>query len=447
MRPGTAKAVDSGVILRGPYYSTLLRFALPIILGNLLQHLYSLVDAIVVGRYLGDLPLAGISVAAPMMDILTALIIGGTIGMGVLVGRQVGAGDYSGLKKTLSTSLLGGLCITAALSLLGILLDSSILLRQGTDPAVCREASLYLTIIFAGSVFSFLYNYYATILRAYGNSRVPFAVLFISAALNIGLDILFVGVLGAGIWGVAVATVLCQLISAGCCCIYIHKKCPPLRLVRGEFGFFAATGKTILSYAWAGALQQAVVCIARFLIQGMLNVLGTDTITGYNMAMRTEQFLFCFSTGISAAMTVCISQNMGAGNIPRVRRFYLTGIVVNLLQSAILGLVCFFFPAQLIGVFSQTPAVIEAGVSYTGFMALFYPLAFAGEIIQSFYRGISRMRITMIASVSQVIVRVTLCWLLVPTMGIRGIFIAVLTGWAGLVLVEGSLSLRRCRKL
>jgi len=121
--------------LSGPFTSTLLRFALPIILGNLLQHLYSLVDAIVVGQYLGDLPLAGISVAAPMMDIVTALLIGGTIGMGVLVGQQVGAGDWEKLRATLSTSLIGGLVITVALGILGIAVGRPVLLAQGAVPA------------------------------------------------------------------------------------------------------------------------------------------------------------------------------------------------------------------------------------------------------------------------------------------------------------------------
>lgn len=433
--------------MHGPCLPTLLRFALPIVFGNLLQHLYSLVDAVVVGRYLGDLPLAGISVAAPMMDILMALIIGGTIGVGVLVGQQVGAGDWTGLTSTLSTSLLGGLGITAVLNILGIVLGRPILLAQGTQEEVCDEAMVYLVIVFAGMIFSFLYNYYATILRSYGNSRVPFFVLLLSAVLNVALDVLLVGVLHAGIWGVAVATVLCQIVSAGCCCLYIYKKCQPLCLRKGQWQFSAAVGRTILSYAWAGALQQAVVCIGRFIIQGMLNGLGADTVTGYNMGMRTEQFLFCFSQGVSASMVVCLSQNKGAGNPRRMQKFYRCGILCELTLAVMLALICTCWPQQLISVFSQNPDVVAAGSLYIGTMAWFYIAAFLGEICQSFFRGIGRLEITMVASLGQVALRVLLSWLLIPILGIRGICLAIIVGWALLVLIEGSFSLRIARKL
>ena len=447
MRRMTAKAVDSTAILQGPYTSTLLRFALPIILGNLLQHLYSLVDAIVVGQYLGDLPLAGISVAAPMMDIVTALLIGGTIGMGVLVGQQVGAGDWNALTRTLSTSLLGGAAITAVLSVLGIAVGRPVLLAQGTDPAVCRQAMIYLVIVFAGMIFSFLYNYYAAILRAYGNSRVPFAVLALSAALNVGLDVLLVGVFGAGIWGVAAATVFCQIVSAACCGLYIYKKCPRLALRKGQFRFSGTAGRQILSYAWAGALQQAVVCIGRFLVQGMLSGLGTDTVTGYNMGMRTEQFLFCFSQGISAAMVVCMSQNLGAGNMERVRQFFRRCALCVTVLGLVLGAVCFFFPAQIISVFSPNPAVITAGALYTGTLSWLYILAFWGEVIQSFFRGIGKLKITMIASMGQIVLRVVLSAMWIPRWGVQGICAAVVAGWGALVVIEGALCLHRARKL
>lgn len=441
------KAVDSAAILSGPFTSTLLRFALPIILGNLLQHLYSLVDAIVVGQYLGDLPLAGISVAAPMMDIVTALLIGSTIGMGVLVGQQVGAGDWEKLRATLSTSLIGGLVITVALGILGIAVGRPVLLAQGTDSSVCRQAMIYLVIVFAGMVFSFLYNYYAAILRAYGNSRVPFAVLALSAALNVGLDVLLVGVLGAGIWGVAAATVFSEIVSASCCCIYIYKKCPRLALRRGQGRFSAAAGRKILSYAWAAALQQAVVCIGRFLVQGMLGGLGTDTVTGYNMGMRTEQFLFCFSQGISAAMVVCMSQNLGAGQDRRVRQFFRSGIVCEVALALVLGAVCFFFPSQIISVFSRNPHVIAAGAQYTGTLSWFYLMAFLGEVIQSFFRGIGRLKVTMIASMGQILLRVVLSALWIPRLGVQGICAAVVVGWSLLVFVEGGFCIHQARKL
>ena len=179
--------------------------------------------------------------------------------------------------------------------------------------AVCREAAVYLQLVFAGLICCFLYNYYASMLRSCGNSRTPFVILLVSSTLHALLDVLFVGVLAWGIRGVACSTVLCQAFSAAWCILYAERRCPPLTLKRSELRFERRMGGMVLSYAWAAALQQAVVCIGRLLVQGMLTPLGTNTVTGYNMSLRIEQFLFCFSQGVSAAMVVCLSQNLGHG--------------------------------------------------------------------------------------------------------------------------------------
>ena len=305
---------------------TLLVFAVPIILGNVFQQLYNIVDAMVVGKYLGDLPLSGISVASPVMDILYALILGGSIGVGVLVGQLCGAGDWERLRRVHATALLGGLGITLLLSLAGFLFTERILIAQGTDAAVVAQAMRYLRVIFAGLVFCFLYNYFAALLRSYGNSRTPFFVLLVSSTLHAVLDVLLCGVAHLGIYGVACSTVFCQLFSTVWLMVYTGKNVPPLRLKRAELRFDARLGRMILSYAWAAALQQAVVMLGRFLIQGMLTPLGSTSVTGYNMALRAEQFLFCFSQGISTAMVVGLSQNLGRGSYERVRRFYYTAV-------------------------------------------------------------------------------------------------------------------------
>ena len=296
------KANQSEALLSAAPLPTLLIFAVPIILGNVFQQLYNIVDAMVVGKFLGDLPLSGISVASPVMDILYALILGGSIGVGVLVGQLCGAGDWERLKRVHATALLGGCGITVLLAVLGFAFTERILIAQGTEAAAVAQAMSYLYIILGGLIFCFLYNYYAAVLRSYGNSRTPFVVLLTSSTLHAVLDVLLCGAAHLGIYGVACSTVFCQIFSTVWLMLYVEKKVPPLHLERGDLRLDPKLGKMILSYAWAAALQQAVVMIGRFLVQGMLTPLGGTSVTGYNMSLRVEQFLFCFSQGISAAM-------------------------------------------------------------------------------------------------------------------------------------------------
>ena len=322
-----------------------------------------------------------------------------------------------------------------------------LLRAQGTEEAVCREAAVYLQLVFAGLICCFLYNYYASMLRSCGNSRTPFVILLVSSTLHALLDVLFVGVLAWGIRGVACSTVLCQAFSAAWCILYAERRCPPLTLKRSELRFERRMGGMVLSYAWAAALQQAVVCIGRLLVQGMLTPLGTNTVTGYNMSLRIEQFLFCFSQGVSAAMVVCLSQNLGHGDQVRVRRFYRVSVCVEAALIAVLGTVCFLFPSQIVGLFSDNGEVIAAGARYTGTMAYLYLFAYMGEVIQGFFRGLGRLRLTMVASLLQVVLRVVLSYFLIPVWGMYGICVAVASGWVLLVLIEGSYSVRTARAL
>ena len=210
-------AHSADALLTGVPLPTLLYFALPIILGNIFQQLYSIVDAIVVGNFLGDLPLSGISVASPIVDVANALVIGGTIGVGVLCAHYCGAGEGERLRCMNATALLGGGALTLLIALCGIFFSTPLLRAQGTEEAVCREAAVYLQLVFAGLLFCFLYNYYAAMLRSCGNSRTPFLILLLSSTLHALLDVLFVGVFGWGIRGVAFSTVLCQALAAAAC--------------------------------------------------------------------------------------------------------------------------------------------------------------------------------------------------------------------------------------
>lgn len=441
------KPEDTEALLYGAPLRTMLRFALPILLGNIFQQLYNIVDAMVVGRYLGDAALSGISVASPIVDVCNALVIGASIGVGVLAAQLCGAAAWDRLRLMHTTALTGGLVAVVLLSVLGIVLSGPLLRAQGVEAHITAQAITYLTIVFFGFVFCFLYHYYATLLRSCGNSRVPFIILLVFSTLHALLDVVLVGLCRMGIAGVAISTVVCQALSAIACILYTVRHYPHLSFTGRQWQFQPAMGRQVLAFAWAAALQQAVISIGRLLVQGTLTPLGSNTVTGYNMAMRTENLLFCFSQGIAAAMVVCLSQNFGHGDKARVRQFYYRGLAVNISLWCVLGAVCFAIPQHLTALYSANPEVIAAGGQYTGTMAFFYLAAFLGETIQSFFRSIGKLKLTMVASILQVLLRVILSFLLVPRLGMMGICIAVATGWCLLVLIEGSYSLYKAKRV
>ncbi len=445
-------------ILTGSPFPVLLSFALPIICGNIFQQLYNVVDAIVVGKYLGDLPLAGISAASPIMDVLYGIITGSTVGVGALLGRLNGAGDHERLRRIHATTLLAGGAVVIFLSLAGLLGGRAILTAQNTEPQVIEESMKYLTVIFLGLILNFGYCYYASALRSCGNSRTPFIVLLASSTLHAGLDILFAGVLKMGIRGVAISTVSCQLLSTLVLFFYAQKNFPVFSLNR-ESRADRREIRPIAGYAFSGALQQIVVQLGRLLIQGMLSEMPltglsfsgssarTHMVTGYNMGVRTETFLFCITQGVSAGASVCIAQNFGNKRIDRVGRYLRCGILTALAYGLLMALSCRLFAPQLISIFSGNAEVIQAGALYAGTMSFFYLFSTLNEMLQAFFRGLGKLKICLLASSLQVLVRVVLSALLIPRFGIRGICYAVAIGWILMAVTEGPFAIYTMKHL
>ena len=313
----TASANKQEAILYGKQLPTLLTFAVPIICGNLFQSLYNIVDAIVVGKYLGNLPLSGISAASPIMDLVYGLIVGACTGVGVLVSQLCGAGEWDKLKKVHATAFTDGIAFSLILTAIVLLTSKPILVSEKTEAETVAEAMVYLSVVAGGLIFNFLYVYYAAILRSYGNSRFPFIVLASSSILHAVLDIILIKGLRFGVAGVAASTVSCQVLSALALMYYTHRKCAPLSLARSDLRIHKGMGGIILSYAWATAMQSTVVYAGRLLIQGMLTPLGRDTVTGYNMGMRLEVLFQGVSQGLSAGTVVCMAQNFGHRNAER----------------------------------------------------------------------------------------------------------------------------------
>ncbi len=401
-----------------------------------------------VGKFLGDLPLAGISVAAPIVDVANALVIGGTIGIGVLCAQMCGAEDWTRLRCMNATALLGGAALTLVIAAVGIVCSVPLLRAQGTEEgclprggglsaARVRGIDLLLPLQ--------LLRLHAALVRQLAHT-VRHSARLVHAPRAARRAVCRRACLGHPRRGVlygAVPGVFGGVVHS------VRRAALPAADAqkRSELRFERRMGGMVLSYAWAAALQQAVVCIGRLLVQGMLTPLGTNTVTGYNMSLRIEQFLFCFSQGVSAAMVVCLSQNLGHGDRVRVRRFYRVSVCVEVVLIAVLGTVCFLFPSQIVGLFSDNGEVIAAGARYTGTMAYLYLFRLHGRGHSgllprtraaaaddggiAFAGGAARGAVVFPD----------------PGVGMYGICVAVASGWVLLVLIEGSYSVRTARAL
>ena len=228
----------------------LISFTIPLVLGNLFQMTYNAVDSIIVGRYVGKEALAAVGVCNPIMTMMLLFLNGLCIGAGILMGNQYGAKDYETLKRQISTTMIAGLIFSGALSVLGALFSPQILQLLQIDKEIFEITTQYLRVIMLGMVFSFVYNFYAAVFRALGDSRTPLLFLIMSALINIGGDLFFVIVLQMGSLGCALATVFSEFLSAAACMVYVQKRFDFLKIRKGWFVFDKSLLKKTVSYGW-----------------------------------------------------------------------------------------------------------------------------------------------------------------------------------------------------
>ena len=419
-------------MLTGGIFSSILLFALPIIIGNLFLQLYVTVDAIIVGRFLGAYSLAAVSVASPILFVVVYMLFGGCTGISVLIAQEFGSGDREKLHEAVATSLLFGIVFTLGLTVVCLFSARSVLVWTRVPAELHDETMRYLNIVFLGLIFSFLYNYFASALRGIGNSRAPFVFQVIASCLHIAMNLFFVGRCGLGVRGSALATVLSQLVSSTACVIYIYRREPLLAIRPADFRVTRAALSATINYGWAAALQSIIVYVGRFLTQGCVNPLGAERVAGYNAATRVENITMSTYEGITVALSTFIAQNVGARHGERVRGGFRASVMMVVAYSAVASLFVYAFAPRIMSFFvsgKSGAAVIEAGVLYLRPMCFYLILSSVDAAMQSFFRGLGKFRITMQVSLSQIVLRVILSYWLVPKFGIPAIAHSTAVGW------------------
>jgi len=421
-------------LTKGPVFQTMCAFALPMILGNLLQQGYNLVDTWVVGRFVGPGALAAVGSAFALMTFLTSVLLGLCMGSGVVFSLCFGSRNPQRLQSSIAsafalTAALGGLLTACALlGVDGIIRWMNI---PGEITAMARE---YLILVFWGIPAIALYNFFGAYLKALGDSVVPLLFLGLSTALNIGLDILLVAVWRQGAAGAAAATVIAQYISGIGIALYTLWKNQPLRQAFKSFRVEKAGLGEIVRYSFLTCLQQSVMNLGILMVQGLVNSFGTTVMAAFAAGVKIDSFAYMPAQEFGNAFSTFIAQNRGAGETGRIKKGVRWGVLTSVSYCLLVSLALWFLakPLMLIFVDASQTAIIAQGVQYLRIIGPFYCGIGCLFLLYGLYRALGRPAVSVVLTVISLGTRVALSYALsaIPALGVIGIWWSIPIGWA-----------------
>lgn len=420
-------------LTKGPVLRTMLRFSLPMILGNLLQQCYNLADTWVVGRFLGSNALAAVGSSFTLMTFLTSILLGLCMGSGAVFSMRFGQKDTRALQESVRTSFLLISVLTVILNVLAFVCLDGIRIFLQVPDAVWGLMRDYLKIIFCGIAATFLYNFFASYLRAVGNSVVPLWFLAVSAVLNIGLDLWFVIGLSRGVGGAAEATVLSQYIAGVGIMVYAVLRCPELR-AKEKFRLRRRSLREIADYSVLTCVQQSVMNLGILMVQGLVNSFGAPIMAAFAAAVKIDAFAYMPVQDFGNAFSTFTAQNYGAGEKDRLRKGLKDALAASVLFSLAVSAVVFIFARPLMGLFvdSAETQIIAEGVRYLRIEGAFYFGIGILFLLYGLYRAVGRPGMSVVLTVLSLGTRVVLAYALsaIPALGVVGIWWSVPIGWA-----------------
>ena len=418
-------------LTEGSIWKSMLFFAFPILLGNIFQQLYNTADAFIVGRFLEKNAYAAVSSSGSLIFLLVGFFTGIAVGAGVVIARYYGAKDYDKLHTAIHTTLAFGLAAGIILTVLGMTLTPQLLRLMKTDPQVLPNSVAYFRMYFAGSIAIVLYNMCVGILQAVGDSRHPLYDLILSSLINIGLDLLFVGVFGLGVWSAATATTIAQFISLGLClyrlCHYDTVYRVQLHKIRFNFPML----RQIVHFGLPSGVQNSIIAFANVIVQSNINAFGADAMAGCGTYSKLEGFAFLPITCFTMALTTFVSQNLGAHQYDRVKRGVRFGILCSVTMAEIIGALIFLFSPALVALFQNDPPVIAIGVKQAHIEAFFYCFLAFSHCIAAIMRGAGKPTVPMFVMLAVwCVLRVSYISIVVPLVGrIEVVFSAYPLTW------------------
>lgn len=399
----------------GPIAAQMIRFALPLFVGNLFQQLYNTVDALIVGNLIGSDALAAVSATGSLVYLIISFFSGISVGAGVIVSRYFGAGEPDKLRRAMHAAMSFDGCSALLLTIAGTLLTPGILRLMGTPDAVMPGATAYVRVYFAGSIGLVLYNSCRGIMQALGDSRHPLQYLVLSSLVNVVLDLLMIAVFHMGVEGAALATVLSQLISVALCLRRLMSPRQEYRIELRRLGFDWPMLWQIVRYGLPSGLQNSVIGFANVVVQANINAFGALAVAGCGAYSKIEGFAFLPITSFTIALTTFVGQNLGAREYERAKRGARFGVLCTVLLAELIGIATFLAAPLLITAFTRDPEAVAFGVGKARICALFFCLLAASHSIAAVLRGAGKAVIPMISMLCfWCVVRVSILHFAVP---------------------------------
>ena len=384
----------------GPVLRKMLLFAVPLMLSSILQLLFNAADVIVVGRFAGDNSLAAVGSNTALINLLTNLFVGLSVGANVVAARCYGAREDQQLSQTVHTSVLLAVLSGAALTVVGVGGARQILIWMQTPPEVLELAVLYLRIFFGGITATMLYNFGAALLRAIGDTRRPLYFLLGAGVVNVALNLLLVIVFRLDVAGVAIATVISQCISAFLVLRCLHRETGGIRLEFSKLRIHRDKLARILRVGLPAGVQGIIFALSNVVIQSSVNSLGNIIMAGNAAAANIEGFVYMSMNAFYQAILSFTSQNAGAGQIRRINRILLTGLGCALIVGLAAGNLAVLFGKPLLGIYSKDPAVIEAGLARMRIISTTYAICGLMDGMVGALRGIGYSVMPMLVSLA-----------------------------------------------
>lgn len=423
--------MENDYLIREKPMRALVLFALPIIIGNLFQQTYTMVDSAIVGRYVSEKALAAVGASYSLTNIFICVAIGGGIGASVIVSRHFGAKDYQKTITAIYTSLISFFVLSILLGAVGLLFGRGIMVALNTPSDALDMAVEYLNIYFIGLPFLFMYNVLSSMFNALGKSRIPLYFLIFSSLFNIALDYILVTQFSMGVSGVAWATLIAQGISAVFSFVVLLLR---LHLLdSGRHRIFAKKEiQPMFRIALPSILQQSTVSIGMMLVQSVVNSFGTEALAGFSAAMRIEAICVVPMTGIGNAVSSYTAQNLGSRQEKRVAEGYHAANQLVILFAFIILLILEIFNRPIVAMFlgdDGTTIALSTGRSYLIFMGFFFCLIGFKMTVDGLLRGAGDMKMFTVANLVNLTIRVAIAKIVAPHYGIAVVWYAVPIGW------------------
>ncbi|MBR3684532.1 MAG: MATE family efflux transporter [Lachnospiraceae bacterium] len=414
----------------------ILQFAIPLLIGNILQQTYNLIDAALVGKILGEKALAAVGASSSVQFLVMGFCIGVCAGFGVPVAKSFGAGKLKEMRKDIFNAIILVCGLAVILTTACAVLCPWILHMLSVPGDIYADACDYLLIIFLGIPFSLLYNFLASILRSIGDSRTPFIFLAVSTVLNIVLDLGCILVLGWGCAGAAIATVAAQGISGICCLVYIIRKVKILHLEKEARKTDRKSFAKMLVMGFPMGIQYSITAIGSMVMQSANNGLGSVCVSGFTAGMRIKQFAMCPFDAVATGVSVFAGQNLGAKKMDRVRKGIKQGIAISVLYGIAIGLVLIFGGRMLTLMFvdKEAVAVLDASAKYLRCLGCFYWAIGFLNVARMTVQGLGYPGRAIFSGVTEMIARIVVSLVFVPMYGFTAICFADQTAWVSACL-------------